>query len=520
MLSDDTQDEVVEKGLRAGSVSLLGSVVIGVAAVAPANTSTGTLGPAAAAVGVHLPGIILLGAVPMLLVALGYRELNRAMPDAGTSFTWVASAFGPRLGWLAGWTLAAAMALGYCNAASFGAAFVFVALGQLFDAPWLAGYGQVPAINLLTCGAIIGACGWVAYRGMATTQRVQLVLVGGQLGVLALFLACLFAGAPGPLHQPVRPDWFNPLPALSATGLATGLSMVVFMFWGWETTLTLSEETEGAHQTPGLAAWLTVGATVILFVLIAMACIRYAGVGQTGLGLASPQVRTNVFLPLAEPVLGRFAVLLWIAIVFSAVACVQSTINCPSRTFLAMGFYGALPAGLGQSSRHGTPGMAILASTLGAWLVYAVISLASQNLLSDTVTALSILVCFYLSLTSLACVWYFRRQWFSSVPAFLLRLLAPLTGGVTLGWLFVNMIRDSMDPAYGSGSHIGPVGLVAIMGTGIIALGAVIMMLVNWRMPAYFRGATVPVHAAGQPLHAHGTAPSPPLSQSPAASER
>ena len=44
-----------------------------------------------------------IGFIPMLLVAFGYRELNKAMPDAGSSFTWGTRAFGPYVGWMAGW---------------------------------------------------------------------------------------------------------------------------------------------------------------------------------------------------------------------------------------------------------------------------------------------------------------------------------------------------------------------------------------------------------------------------------
>jgi hypothetical protein len=39
----------------------------------------------------------------MLLVAFAYRELNKVMPDCGTSFTWTVKAFGPCLGWMCGW---------------------------------------------------------------------------------------------------------------------------------------------------------------------------------------------------------------------------------------------------------------------------------------------------------------------------------------------------------------------------------------------------------------------------------
>lgn len=43
----------------------------------------------------QLPAIFLVSFIPMLLVALGYRELNNALPDAGSSFTWATRAFGP-----------------------------------------------------------------------------------------------------------------------------------------------------------------------------------------------------------------------------------------------------------------------------------------------------------------------------------------------------------------------------------------------------------------------------------------
>lgn len=67
---------VSNKGLEAGKVGLIGAVVIGVSVVAPAYTLTSGLGPTISTVGTHVPAILLLGFVPMLLVALGYRALN------------------------------------------------------------------------------------------------------------------------------------------------------------------------------------------------------------------------------------------------------------------------------------------------------------------------------------------------------------------------------------------------------------------------------------------------------------
>jgi hypothetical protein len=48
-----------------------------------------------------------------------------------------------------------------------------------------------------------------------------------------------------------------------------------------------------------------------------------------------------------------------------------------------------------------------------------------------------------------------------------------------------------MDPAYGSGSSVGGVGLVFVLGVGIIVVGIVIMVWQAIRRPAFFRGETL-----------------------------
>lgn len=97
---------ITRKGLSAGSIGLIGAtVVISISCIAPAYTLTAAIGPTADAVGTQIPGIFLVGFIPMLLVALGYRELNNSMPDSGTSFTWATRAFGPWIGWMGGWGL-------------------------------------------------------------------------------------------------------------------------------------------------------------------------------------------------------------------------------------------------------------------------------------------------------------------------------------------------------------------------------------------------------------------------------
>ena len=73
--------------------------------------------------------------------------------------------------------------------------------------------------------------------------------------------------------------------------------------------------------------------------------------------------------------------------------------------------------------------------------------------------------------------------------------LFPLIGGVILIFLFVKTLIDSMDPDYGSGSNIGGLGLVFILGVVVIGLGIVIMIWQAIKRPAFFRGETISLDA-------------------------
>src|SRR5437773_12458119 len=97
-----------DKGLKAGALGLVSSVVIGMASTAPAYSLAATLFFVVAAVGLKSPLVAVLAFVPMLLCSIGYSELNKADPDCGTTFIWGARAFGPKTGWAGGWGVVAA----------------------------------------------------------------------------------------------------------------------------------------------------------------------------------------------------------------------------------------------------------------------------------------------------------------------------------------------------------------------------------------------------------------------------
>jgi len=105
-LSEPVPPEIYgqDKGLKAGALGLVGSVVVGLASTAPAYSLAATLGLiVVGGAGVKAAAIILLAFVPMYFIAVAYKELNEAEPDCGTTFTWATRAFGPVVGWMGGW---------------------------------------------------------------------------------------------------------------------------------------------------------------------------------------------------------------------------------------------------------------------------------------------------------------------------------------------------------------------------------------------------------------------------------
>jgi amino acid transporter len=210
---------------------------------------------------------------------------------------------------------------------------------------------------------------------------------------------------------------------------------------------------------------------------------------------------------LAVPVRGEgLALLVFLAILSSSLASLESTFVSPARTMLAMGHYGGLSPRFAKTSRFATPGTATLVAGGVAAGYYAIMRPISNSVLTDTMFTTAIFICFYYGLTSFAAVWYFRRQSLKSWRNFWFQLFFPLMGGLFLAFMFVHELIASMSPDYGTGSSLGGVGLVFILSVVILLLGVVLLVVNESRRPQFFRRATtsIPVGvAAGDGLDPH-----------------
>ena len=174
--------EIGDKGLKANALSYASNVVIGVASTAPAYSLAATLGfiVAVRGVGVHAPAVLLVSFVPMLLIAFGYKYLNRADPDCGTNFAWTTRAFGPWVGWINGWALFVADVLVMASLSIIAAQYTYL----LFD--WS---GGADSTGWIIVGAVVWIVlmTWICYRGIELSARTQQFLLTAEIAILALF---------------------------------------------------------------------------------------------------------------------------------------------------------------------------------------------------------------------------------------------------------------------------------------------------------------------------------------------
>ena len=250
--------DLQDKGLSHDSVGLLGGTVLGISSVAPAYALTATIGILVAEAGAKMPVIIIAGFLPMFFAAYAYRELNKVAPDCGTSFTWTTKAFGPYVGWLGGWAAVLATVIVLSNLAGVAVQFFYQFIGDLTNNESIGALWENKLINVVTCLVFLAIATAVSYRGITTTEHVQFILVGFQMVVLVLFAVMALAkSGSSETGMSFSLDWFSPA-GLTMSAFIAGLSGSIFAFWGWDTALTVNEESKDSEKTPGRAALLCV----------------------------------------------------------------------------------------------------------------------------------------------------------------------------------------------------------------------------------------------------------------------
>jgi len=436
-------EQQVEKGLKPGALGLIAATTMGVASTAPAYSLAVTLGLVVGFVGFHAPIVAILAFIPIFLTSIGYSELNKADPDCGTTFTWGTRAFGPKTGFAGGWAIVAADVLCMASLAQVAGQYVFLLFGSTSIGD-NATSGWVLLVGLIWLALMTYVC----YRGIEVSAALQRVLLAVELLMLVVLavtaLVKVYSGNHPPSSIHVSWAWFNPV-HIGATAFVSGIILMLFIYWGWDTAVSVNEETKNPKKTPGQAAILSTIILLVTYVLVIVGAQAFAGVGTTGIGLGNTG-NFDVLSTLGGEVFGTSGIGLFLArllilmVLSSAAASTQTTILPTARTTLSMATYRAIPKIFAKMHpRYLTPTvstivMGVLSAILYLWFNFV----SAGTVIDDAVTAIGLYIAFYYGLTAFACTWYYRKTLTHNARDLWMQGILPTLGGLMMyaagGW--------------------------------------------------------------------------------------
>jgi amino acid transporter len=468
-----------EKGLREGTLGFLSGVVIGVASTAPGYSLAAVLGGIALVAGmsVHAPAILLISFIPMLFIASAFYYLNKADPDCGTTFSWCTRAFGPWVGWIAGWAVLAADIIVMANLADIAGLYSWILVGR--DAPSQLAVMTVGVVWMIAMTAI-------CYVGIEASARTQYGLLGMELFTLMIFaVIALYKVATMDISGEITPslEWFNPF-SLSSSALAAGVILGIFIYWGWDSTVNVNEESADPTEGPGKAAVVSTVVLLGVYVLVAVAAQAYHGVGFLKAN------SDDVLSSLGTDVLGSpWDKLLIIAVLTSASASCQTTILPATRSALSMAAKRAAPRTFGTvHPTFLTPSVATIWMGVISVGWYIGLKLISDDVLYDAVAGLGMMIAFYYGITGFACPVYFRRELKTRPRPFLFAGVAPVIGGIILFWALYKSIADGINPNPDDSTiWLGHFAPSVVIGVGFFLLGFLLMFAAWVNDKTFFR---------------------------------
>ena len=499
-------EQPLEKGLKSGALGLISTTVIATASVAPAYSIAATLVFVVLAVGVHSPVIAILAFVPMLLTSIGYSEMNKADPDCGTTFTWATRAFGPKAGWAGGWAIVAADVIVMASLAQVASQYVFFEFGAK-------GIGGNPTSSWVLLGGII----WIVlmtlicYVGIEVSANFQKVLLAIELVMLTVLsitaLVKVGNGSASAGHLTPHWSWLNPFGVSSFSNFVSGVILMVFIYWGWDTAVSVNEETKDKHRTPGLAAILSTFILLGIYTLVIFSMQSFAGIGTKGNGLGNLHNAGDVLSIQSNAIFGTtgagpvFYHLLILMVLSSAAASTQTTILPTARTTLSMAAYKALPRSFAKvHPRFLTPSVSTLVMGAVSIVFYASINYVSNatGVFGDAVTALGFYIAFYYGLTGFACIWYYRRNLTRSARNLWMQGIFPLAGALMLWFLGGWSLWEDYDFATNAdytywtvpGIH-WQIGGPFVIAAGAALVGLLVFIYMRVTSPAFFRKETL-----------------------------
>jgi len=334
------------RGLARGAIGSVRVVAFGTSIVAPAASVVTVLILMVSYAGFASPLVVLITFVGSLCCAISIGQFARQVPSAGWSYTYNSRGLGPVAGFLTGWMMVFAYAL-----------FVPAGVGltSAFASQLVASTVHVTIGGWVLFLVILALVGLVAYLGISTSSSVDLLLVAGEMAVIAA-LAITILVKIGPAHYSAAV--FSPAssPNQRISDITEAMIYGITAFAGFEAAAALGEEARNTRRSVPASITGIVILTGVFYLLAVCAETFAAGrhdiVGLTGQVSPLGYLTSRYWSPSV----------LWtvdLVVFLAGLGFVIAAANAAIRIMFTMGREQALPTPLARLSRHQTPVVAI-----------------------------------------------------------------------------------------------------------------------------------------------------------------
>jgi amino acid transporter len=412
--------------------------------------------------------------VGCLLVANSIGQLAQHLPSAGGLYTYNARGLGDGIGFLVAW--------GYMLAEPLVAPLLYLIFANVV-AGTLAAYWGTPVELWVLFAVVAGVIVWaLTYFGIRLSTRTGVILGAFEIVVFVALAVTLIAVAGGNNTLAVfSPDTGND------KGLGSvfpGMIFAILAFIGFEAAAPLGEEARNPRRTVKSAVLLSCLGIGVFYILCYYAATVYFGPGRMAAEFAGFN-NADPWTGMATDVWGIGWILVFLAIINSAIANANASANAATRTAYAMGRVGLLPKAFGAiHPEHRTPTTAVHAQGLGGIVIAVVLGLALGGPLpafATIGTIVTLVVIGIYILTNLSCIAFYLRERRDEFNV-LLHGVFPVLGVIAfvpavLATLGISFLGIELTPlAY-------PISLAPIVVGVWIVLGIVVLLYLATQAP-------------------------------------
>jgi len=394
-------------GLARGAIGLREVLFQSVTHMAPAAAVAFSIPAGASYAAGALPLATVLALIACIFVALSIGELARHLPSAGSFYTYASQGIHPWMGFLVAWA--------YAFAEAFIAAFLFLVFAITVSGTlntefgWSTGTWWIWVVLSSLLVFVLGYLGIQISTEAGTIMGVFEIIVFGALAVWLI----VEAGSRNTLSvfttQHATVQGYAGL-----SGVIAACVYSILAFTGFESAAPLAEEARDPRRTIRKAVIYSALAIGAFYVFTTYAATVYRGPGHmtdfVKLGNGDP------WTFLARAVWGVGWVLVFIAIINSAVANANAGANATTRTWFAMGRIRLLPKFMATiHPRFKSPHVAVIvqfvvALVLALWLGFQYTPYTAFILMATIFTLILISIYIVILIACIAYYWRFQRQ--------------------------------------------------------------------------------------------------------------